>query len=132
MRNNRVGPSYCSTQEFVMKTSSNLEIKIESGSGSVVVSLIGDAGVAHADLLANALLRLSASHPPRVIFDLSRLEFISSITMGELVEFQRGLKRHDSRVTLIAPRPNVLAALQRARLDSIFEICNDPTDVAIH
>ena len=49
------------------------------------------------------LLPLTASRPPIVLFDCTDLRFISSLLIGHLVEFQRGLARHGGKVRL-SPR----------------------------
>jgi anti-anti-sigma factor len=94
---------------------------LETGEG-VVVRLRGVAGVLEAGALEASLLRLAARRPARVTFDLSRLEFISSLAMGSLVTFRRAAARAGGRVCL-APdlRPMVREAFTRADLLGLFE-----------
>jgi anti-anti-sigma factor len=101
---------------------STLAVKVSEDDGATIVVLRGDGGVPNVDVLTRALLPLTARHPKVVIFDLAELTFISSLLMGELVQFHRGLTRHGGKVRLIAPQEEVLKALQHARLDLVFDI----------
>jgi hypothetical protein len=57
-----------------------------------------------------------------VIFELSQLEFISSLAMGVLVAYRRAVVRAGGRVCLAADlQPGVREALDRAQLRSLFE-----------
>jgi len=77
-----------------------------------------------------ALNRLSAGRPPVVVIDLSEVPFISSLGMGLLNGFRRGLLSHGGGVTrLAALRPDVLKALTLCKLTDLFEI-HDTLDAA--
>jgi anti-anti-sigma regulatory factor len=80
------------------------------------------AGVLEAGVLEASLSRLAARRPARVTFDLSGLQFISSLAMGSLVTFRRAAARAGGRVCL-APdlQPMVREALTRADLLALFE-----------
>jgi len=70
-----------------------------------------------------ALNRLSAGRPPVAVIDLSEVPFISSLGMGLLNGFRRGLLSHGGGVTrLAALQPDVLKALTLCRLTDLFEI----------
>ena len=75
-----------------------------------------------ADALETVLLRLAARRPACVIFELSKLESISSLAMGLLVAYRRAAVRAGGRVGLAADlQPGVREALDRAQLMSLFE-----------
>ena len=69
-----------------------------------------------------ALNRLSAGRPPLVVLDLSDLTFISSLGMGLLNGFRRGLHTHGGITRIAGPRPDVAKALILCGLDKLFEI----------
>jgi anti-anti-sigma factor len=93
----------------------------ETGEGAVV-RLRGEAGVAEAGALEASLLRLVARRPARVTFDLSELLFLSSLAMGVLTAFRRGVVRAGGEVRLApALQPRVCEALDRAGLMGVFE-----------
>jgi anti-anti-sigma factor len=100
-----------------------LKVEVHDTPEGTIVRLRGEAGVVEAGALEAALLRLAARRPAKVTIDLSELEFISSLAMGVLLAFRRGVVRTGGRVCL-APelRPMVREALNRAELLSLFEV----------
>jgi anti-anti-sigma factor len=94
----------------------------------LVGRLSGDAGVASVDELQRLLLPLSARRPVLLVLDLSGLEFISSLAMGALVAFQRGLKRHQCRVVLAAVPAVIQQALRYAMLEPMFQFFDSVED----
>jgi anti-sigma B factor antagonist len=100
---------------------SGLQVEIDARpDGAVVVSLIGSADIAGAEALDRQLTPLCARHPKHVVFDLRRLEFISSLCMGALVSFGRGCHGWGGAVFLTGARDPVATALRRARLDRVL------------
>jgi anti-anti-sigma factor len=98
-----------------------IEVGIDEGPGEVVVRLGGEAGVGQAGELTAALLRLSAARTPLLTLDLSGLRFISSLAMGLLVDFRRGVVRSGRRVRLSADLDgSVRETLERAGLLALF------------
>jgi len=100
-----------------------IEVGIDEGPGEVVVRLSGEAGVGQAGELAAALLRLSARRTPLLTLDLSELCFISSLAMGLLADFRRGVVRSGRRVRLAAGLDeSVRETLNRAGLLALFSL----------
>jgi anti-anti-sigma factor len=60
--------------------------------------------------------------PPRVRNDLADLTFLSSLGMGALVEYRRGLSRRGVEVKLANLQPQVWLALASAGLMKLFEL----------
>jgi anti-anti-sigma factor len=113
-----------------------LEIEVLDTAAGVEVRLRGQAGVLEADALETVLLRLAARRPACVIFELSKLESISSLAMGLLVAYRRGAVRVGGRVCLAGDlQPGVREALDRAQLLSLFDEvgttspCGTPADL---
>jgi anti-anti-sigma factor len=99
----------------------HIEVGIDEAPGKVVVRIAGEASLRQADKLTAALLGLSARRPSLVTLDLSRLSFLSSLAMGVLVAFRRGIVRAGGRVRLAAaPQEPVREALARAELLNLF------------
>jgi anti-anti-sigma factor len=98
--------------------------------GEVVVRVSGEAVLATASALEAGLLRVAARRPPLVTLDLSQLGFISSLAMGVLVTYRRGVVRSGGRVRL-APdlQPTVREALERAGLIDLLEIGGDSASI---
>jgi anti-anti-sigma factor len=88
----------------------------------LVIRVKGDAGVKQSGALLSGLLAASACWPSLTTLDLSELRFISSLAMGVLVAYRRGVVRAGGRVRLAAGlQPPVQEALARAELFDLFE-----------
>ena len=103
-----------------------LEVAVLESWKGPVVRLRGEAGVAEAQALQAAVLRLAAGRPACVTFDLSELVFISSLAMGVLVAYRRGVVRNGGRARLAEGlQPAVKEALARTGLLDLFEGATD-------
>jgi anti-anti-sigma factor len=103
-----------------------LEVSVREAPGELVVRVAGEAGVAQAGELAVALLRLSARRAPLVTLDLSRLSLLSSLAMGALATFRRGIVRAGGRVRLVAcMEEQVRESLERTGMIAQFEAAED-------
>ena len=102
--------------------SAPLQISVARNEDVTIVTMRGDADLAAADVLSNALLPIAASRPAYVMVDLAGLTFISSLGIGQLVSLRRGLAAHGGKVTIAAPQPRVMQALKHAQVESLFEI----------
>jgi len=95
---------------------------------ATTVKLRGEARLL-VDSLERDLGRAMLGKPKLVILDLSELSFCSSLGMGIMVSFRRGLVHHGGRVVFCALQPLVLESFQRARLHDIFEICDSAANI---
>lgn len=90
--------------------------------GLMVVTLAGNADMSAVNDLDRGMLIVSAVKPSTVIFDLSGVTFVCSLTLGSLVAARHGVKTNGGRCILAGPVPDVERVIVRSRLDSIFEI----------
>jgi len=99
-----------------------LELIVHQSSDGLIVRVKGEATIQCAGALLDGLLAATAQRPAVVIIDLAELRFISSLAMGVLVTFRRGVLRWGGRVCL-APKihPAVHEALALAELLDLFE-----------
>jgi anti-anti-sigma factor len=96
-------------------------VTIGQKAGEAIVCLKGDASVTQARALEAGLLPVSALRPRRVILDLSEVTYLSSLAMGVLVGFRRGIIRAGGQVHLVPNlQPRVREALEAARLTELF------------
>jgi anti-sigma B factor antagonist len=95
---------------------------------ALVISLIGAGDLPGSQTLERSLLALLAQRPSRVIFDLEKLTFISSIFMGSLIRFRQTIGRVKGKVVICSATESVLDALKRACLDQVFEIYSTVDD----
>lgn len=99
---------------------SGLAVEIVPNSNATIVTVQGAADVSGSAELDRKLTMLSAQRPRMVIFDLSRMSFISSLCMGSLIQFGHGMIKRGSKVAVAAAQPTVAEALKRIRLEAIL------------
>jgi anti-sigma B factor antagonist len=100
---------------------SPVEVEVAQLNGVPVLRLRGEMRLDVADV-ERALNRLAAGRPAVVVLDLSRLSFISSLGMGLLNTFRRGLHSHGGVTKIAGAQPNVATALRLCSLDKLFEM----------
>jgi anti-anti-sigma factor len=99
-----------------------IEVTIDARPGQMVVRLAGEAGVRQVGELTAALLPLSACRPTLLILDLSKLTNLSSLAIGVLAEFCRGIVRKGGQVRLADTlHESVREALVRTELLALFD-----------
>jgi anti-anti-sigma factor len=103
-----------------------IEVSVIETTGELVVLIAGEAGVEQATALEVALLRVSARRAPLVTLDLSQLRFLSSLAIGALVTFRRGVVRAGGRVRLV-PRlqESVRESLERTGVMVLFDLAGE-------
>jgi anti-anti-sigma factor len=105
---------------------SAVQVAVIQSANGIVIRFKGEATADCAGALLGSLLAPSACRPAVVTLDLSELSFISSLAMGVLVAYRRGVVRAGGRVQLTAAlQPSVKAALARAELLDLFETAPD-------
>lgn len=102
-----------------------LRVSYESSDehGVTVVTIKGDAGLAGAPELDQAMLRVSASKPDVMIFDVSELTFVSSLAMGSMVAASHPVIHRGGRCYLVGASPAIATVITRCRLNRIFNLC---------
>jgi len=109
-----------------LSTTPWIEVGVIEAPGELVVLIAGEAGVEQATALEVALLRVSARRSPLVTLNLSRLRFLSSLAIGALVPFRRGVVRDGGRVRML-PRlqESVRESLERTGVMTLFELAGE-------
>jgi anti-anti-sigma factor len=83
-------------------------------------ALRAEAGFDQAEVISAQLLRIPLEAYSLVVFDLAELTFISSLAMGALVAYRRGLGRRGVEVRLANVPARVWLALESAGLGTLF------------
>lgn len=99
----------------------------------LVVKMAGSATGEAGAQIQMKLTFIVAGHPRAVIVDMSALEMISSLNIGELVSFRKAILagppgHHGGpygKVVIAGASPMILKALTFSRLDQIFPIYAD-------
>lgn len=74
-----------STKEPRTERSGSLTLEVRASEDSVVLGLVGELDLACAELLRDEINAAEASNAPRIIVDLSGLEFVDSTGLEVLV-----------------------------------------------
>jgi anti-sigma B factor antagonist len=98
-------------------------------SGAVVVALAGELDLYNANDVREALLRVCAEEPARVVVDLAEVTFIDSTALGVLIE-ARSRMANRRAFLLAAPGMETQRALEISGLDKHFSV-HDSVDQAI-
>jgi anti-anti-sigma factor len=106
-----------------------LAFHVERGPQFLLVAIRGEASFDQAEVISAQLLRIPLDAYALVVLDLAELTFLSSLAMGALVEYRRGLGRRGVEVRLANVQAQVWLALEWAGLWQLFEPMDleDPT-----
>ena len=94
----------------------------------LLVALKGEGSFEQAEFLSAQLLRIPLDAYSLVVLDLAELTFLSSLAMGALVEYRRGLCRRGIELRLANVQAHVWLSLESAGLGKLFE----PIDLEPH
>ena len=99
-----------------------ITLQEETRDDALVLTLEGTLGIGDVDEFDRGLMKVSARHPKYTVVNMAGVTFISSLAMGALVSFKRGLARHDGQAVLADVSDLVLDVLKRANLNQVFTI----------
>jgi anti-anti-sigma factor len=88
--------------------------------GGILVRLEGEAGTLGLDRLEFVFARVIARRTRLAVLDFTRLTFLSSLAMSQLVRLRRDLGRWNGRVTIGGCPPLIREALAVAKLADFF------------
>jgi anti-anti-sigma factor len=86
----------------------------------VLVRVEGEAGVTGLETLQIAFTQVLSRRPPLAVLDLSRLSFVSSLAIGQLVRLYRDLNRWNGRVRIVSCPPAIRQVLETAGVHAFF------------
>ena len=97
-----------------------LAFHVERGPQWLTVALRGEASFDQAEFIAGELLRIPLDPFSLVVFDLAELTLLSSLAMGALVSYRRGVGLRGVEVRLANVQAQVWLALESAGLGTLF------------
>jgi anti-anti-sigma factor len=111
------------------KPECKLAFHVERRPHFLLVAIKGEASFEQAEVMSAQLLRIPLDAYSLVVLDLGELTYISSLAMGALVEYRRGLGRRGVEVRLANVPAQVWLALELAGLGKLFEVIDleEPT-----
>ncbi len=98
---------------------------IDEVDGAVVVRLRGELDLYNAEDIRSALADAAARKPPRIVVDLSEVEFVDSTVLGVLIETR---SRAGRGFVLAAPQHETRRTLQISGLDRHLTVCDTVED----
>ncbi len=99
-----------------------MNIELEPSGNAQVIHVIGELiGDDDAPLVAEAT-NLLTSPEARVIIELSKVPYMNSTGLSELVRITAQANVQEARVALASPSPFVEGVLQTTQLDRFFEV----------
>lgn len=101
---------------------STFESDMEIKSGVCVVWLRGHADTDNHDALKRRLDAAAKSKPKAVILDLTKLEFITSLAIGEFISLYRSLKTNLAPVYIANPTEYVGQVIAKTSLDATIPV----------
>ena len=121
----RLEPALQSRQNFAVATERNL---LENGAEMDVptwpnvLSLEGEIDLHISPSIAASLAQMVASHPARLVVDLSRVTYIDSSGLAVLIEAMQNVEDYGGRLALAGVSETVRSIFEMARLDQFFLI----------
>jgi anti-anti-sigma factor len=114
------------------KPERKIEFRVERRPHFLWVAIRGEASFDQAEVISAQLLRIPLEAYSLVVLDLAGLTFLSSLAMGALVAYRRGLWRRGVEVRLANVQAQVWLALESAGLGKLFELIDlqEPTQPA--
>lgn len=100
---------------------SPFEVRSEIAGTQITVFLAGRADVVAIDELRTTLNRVALRQPKRLVFDLSKLETLWSLVLGEMIGCARAVKRAGGTVEVRGAAGFVRNVLLTCRMDHVFE-----------
>ena len=98
-----------------------IEVHVERRPHLLRVALRGEASFDQAEVISAQLLRAPLDGARLVVLDLAGLTFLSSLAIGALVSYRRGVGRRGVEVRLANVQARVWLALESAGLGKLFE-----------
>ncbi len=89
---------------------------------AVVLDLHGKADLLHLDELHRALDSARPEGEGNVVIDLTDLEFINSMGLGELIHFRNRLREKGSELRLAGANGMIAEMLDKTRLDEVMPL----------
>jgi anti-anti-sigma factor len=104
------------------KPECKLAFHVERGPHFLLVAIKGEGSFDQAEVISAQLFRIPLAAYALVVLDLAELTFLSSLAMGALIGYRRGLCRRGVDVRLANVPAQVWLALESAGLGKLFEL----------
>jgi anti-sigma B factor antagonist len=100
----------------------NLDVRVAREPDATVVRLTGEVDLRTSPQLRGTFLELLDEQTPRIILDLTGVDYVDSSGVGTIVELKRRAMRNESKVVLVGLQARVRSLFEITRLDKFFLI----------
>jgi anti-sigma B factor antagonist len=101
-----------------------MKVQLTSQGDIQVLELSGELDYHSSPELREKLTELTAKQAPKILVNLSGVDYMDSSGIATFVEAFQKSKRYQGRLILAALTPTVRGVFEIAKLDSIFEIAS--------
>jgi anti-sigma B factor antagonist len=95
---------------------------VQHTSNETKLAVRGSLDINSAPELADAIDKIVATRPPKVIVDLSALDLIDSSGVAALVKLYKGVRANGGAITISGARDQPLAIFRLLRMDKVFNL----------
>jgi anti-anti-sigma factor len=106
----------------------SLDIQESSREGIAILSLKGRITMEESDQLRESVQKLLGEGQPKVILDLSHIDYVDSTGLGGMVICYTSIKRVGGALKLVNPNKRNIEMLALTRLYTVFEVFTDLLD----
>lgn len=99
-----------------------LQVGFDARGSATVITPQGEIGYSEAGVFRTWLRKAHESKAPRIVVDLSKVDYMNTPGVATLVESLQISKRSRTRLILAGMNDKVFAIFKIARLDTVFEI----------
>ena len=102
--------------------------RYEAKDGTQIVSVTGEVDLSSAPRLAEVIWkakRQAGGSSPRVVMDLSRIEFMDTAGLEVLMEEWNASRQSDERMWLVAPEGPITRLLEITGLSELFDLYDE-------
>ncbi len=106
-----------------------MKLDLREKKGVVILEIAGQVTSGGDDtMLQEAIDTLVASGRTRILVNLSKVDFMDSAGVGELVASHRMVERFGGKLKILSASPKVRSSLSTAKLLPIFEVFEDEAE----
>ena len=106
-----------------------MKLDLREKKGVAILDVVGQVTSGGGDaMLQEAIDTLVASGMTRILVNLSKVDFMDSAGVGELVASHRMVERFGGKLKVLSASPKVKSSLSTAKLLPIFEVFEDESE----
>ena len=106
-----------------------MKLDLRESNGVAILEIAGQLTSGGSDqMLQEAIDTLVASGRTRILVNLSRVDFMDSAGMGELVASHRMVERFGGKLKILSASPKVQSTLSTSKLLPLFEVFDDEVE----